>query len=57
MPGSAWSEIYFISAMMLLILIFSGATVYFFFRQYRKEMQARKTSSRDIPEHDTSSKD
>jgi len=39
MPGSATAEIIFISAMMILILIISVASVYFFFRQYKKEMR------------------
>jgi len=42
MPGSATAEVIFIAAMMILILIVSFATVYFFFRQYRKEMRQRE---------------
>jgi hypothetical protein len=37
MPGAERAEIYFIAAMMVLILILSFASVYFFFRQYKKE--------------------
>ena len=43
MPGSGTAELYFIAAMMVLILVISFASVYFFFRQYRKEMAARAT--------------
>jgi len=42
MPGSATAEVIFIAAMMILILIVSFGTVYFFFRQYRKEMRQRE---------------
>ena len=45
MPGAERAEIYFIAAMMVLILILSFASVYFFIKQYKKEMrekQARK---------------
>jgi uncharacterized protein HemX len=41
MPGAARSEIIFIAAMMILILIISGAAVYLFLRQYRREMTAK----------------
>jgi len=37
MPNSALAEIYFIVAMMVLILILSAAAVYLFFRTYKKE--------------------
>lgn len=43
MPGSEKAEIYFIAAMMVLILVVSFASVFFFFRQYRKEMAARES--------------
>jgi hypothetical protein len=39
MPGAERAEIYFIAAMMLLILILSFAAVYFFVKQYKKEMR------------------
>jgi hypothetical protein len=42
MPGSGTAEIYFVTAMMILILIISFATVYFFFRQYKKEMRSKR---------------
>ncbi len=38
---SADAEIYFIAAMMVLILVISFAAVYFFARQYRKEMRSK----------------
>lgn len=37
MPGSSLAEIYFITAMMILILIGSGLAVFFFIRTYKKE--------------------
>ncbi len=42
MPGAERAEIYFIVAMMLLILIISFVSVYFFVKQYRKEMRERE---------------
>ena len=42
MPGAERAEIYFIAAMMLLILILSFASVYFFIKQYKKEMRERQ---------------
>lgn len=42
MPGAERAEIYFISAMMVLILIVSFTAVYFFMKEYRKEMRERK---------------
>ena len=42
MPGADRAEIYFISAMMVLILIVSFTAVYFFVREYKKEMRQRK---------------
>jgi uncharacterized protein YpmB len=53
MPGAERAEIYFIVAMMVLILIVSFAAVYFFMKQYRKEMrdrearQARKAAEKE----------
>jgi hypothetical protein len=43
MSTTATAEVYFIGAMMILILVICVVTVYFFFRQYRKEMRDRKT--------------
>lgn len=42
MPGFGQSELFFISAMMLLILIVCGVAVYAFFRTYRKEMREKE---------------
>lgn len=42
MPGAERAEIYFIAAMMILILILSFASVYFFVRQYKKEMRDKQ---------------
>lgn len=41
MPGSATAEIYFIVAMMILILIICVVAVWAFFRTYKKEMRER----------------
>ncbi len=38
MPGAADAELYFIGAMMVLILVISFVAVFFFVRQYKKEM-------------------
>ena len=42
MPGADRAEIYFISAMMVLILILSFSAVYVFMKQYKKEMRQKK---------------
>ncbi len=42
MPGSAAAEIYFIAAMMILILIICGVSVYFFARTYKREMAEKR---------------
>jgi hypothetical protein len=42
MPGAERAEIYFIAAMMVLILILSVGSVYIFFRQYKKEMREKE---------------
>ncbi len=42
MPGSATAEVYFITAMMILILIISGVAVFFFAKTYKKEMADKK---------------
>ena len=41
MPGTGRSEIYFISGMMVLILIVCVAAVYFFIKTYKKELRER----------------
>ncbi len=41
MPYTQTAEIYFVVAMMILILIISGVAVYFFFRQYNLEKKSR----------------
>ncbi len=46
MPRYEVAEIYFITAMMILILIISGVAVYFFIRTYKKEM--REKQARDL---------
>ncbi len=42
MPNSATAEVYFIAAMMILILIMSAVSVFVFFRTYKREMIARQ---------------
>jgi hypothetical protein len=41
MSNIAWAEIYFITAMMIIILIGSGFAVYLFFRQLKREKGER----------------
>jgi uncharacterized protein YpmB len=41
MPGTGRSEIYFITAMMVLILVICTVALYFFFKTYRKEMREK----------------
>lgn len=42
MPGAERAELYFIAAMMVLILIVCVIACYFFFRTYRKEMREKE---------------
>jgi hypothetical protein len=56
MPGAETSEIIFISAMMALILIVCGATVYFFFKTYAKEKRAREAETKKSEIQDPKSK-
>lgn len=50
MPGADRAEIYFIVAMMVLILILSFAAVYFFVKTYKKEMrEKRERAERNDP--------
>jgi len=42
MPVSVTAEVIFITAMMVLILIVSFASVYFFFKTYKKEMKEKR---------------
>ncbi len=46
MPNAGTAEIYFIAAMMILIMIISVAAVYFFFRQYNLE---KGKNSKSLP--------
>jgi heme/copper-type cytochrome/quinol oxidase subunit 2 len=41
MSNSAWAEIYFMTAMMILILILCVVSVYIFFRQLKREKGER----------------
>ena len=47
MPGAERAEIYFIVAMMVLILVVSFTATYFFVKQYRKEMREREVRRTD----------
>jgi preprotein translocase subunit YajC len=47
MPGAERAEIYFIAAMMVLILILSFSAVYFFMRQYKKEMREKQSRTEE----------
>jgi len=42
MPGTGRSEVIFVAAMMILIMILSIAAVYIFFRTYKKEMRDKE---------------
>jgi phosphotransferase system glucose/maltose/N-acetylglucosamine-specific IIC component len=42
MPNSALAEVYFIAAMMILILIICGVSVYFFFKTFYKEKRFKE---------------
>jgi len=42
MPGAGRAEVYFIAAMMILILVICGVSVFFFFKTYRKEMREKE---------------
>lgn len=44
MPGSVSAEVIFITAMMVLILVVSFASVYFFFKTYKKEMKEKQAA-------------
>ena len=53
MPGTGKSEVIFVAAMMILIIILSIAAVYVFFRTYKKEMrdkELRKQAKLQKPE-------
>jgi uncharacterized protein YpmB len=50
MPGAGRAEVYFIAAMMVLILVVSAVAVYFFFKTYRQEM--REKDEREGQKHD-----
>ena len=41
MPGSGRAEIYFIAAMMLLIVVLCIVSVFVFFKTYKKEMREK----------------
>lgn len=52
MPGTGKSEVIFVAAMMILILILSFAAVYIFFRTYKKEMRDKELRKQG-KDHDT----
>ena len=51
MPGASRAEVYFISAMMFLIVVLCIGAVYVFFKTYKKEM--REKAERRAPESKT----
>ena len=44
MPGAGRAEIYFIAAMMILIIVFSVTATVIFFKTYRKEMREKEAA-------------
>ncbi len=52
MPGAGRAEIYFIGAMMILILILSVTAIYFFFKTYKKEMRDKELRRKTEQKHD-----
>jgi len=42
MPGSGRAELYFIAAMMILIVVVCIIAVYLFFKTYRKEIREKR---------------
>lgn len=52
MPGAERAEFYFITAMMVLILIVCAVAVYFFLKTYKKEMaeKAERQAKDKMPE-------
>jgi len=48
MPNAGAAEIYFITAMMILIMVISATAVYFFFRTYKKEKLQREKREKQI---------
>ncbi len=45
MPGAGRAEVYFIAAMMILIIILSVTAVFVFFKTYKKEMREKQERS------------
>ena len=44
--GTQYAELIFVGIMMVLFVIFTVACVYFFVRQYRKEMREKEEQER-----------
>ena len=42
MPMPTWGEIYFVAGMMLLTLIITVVSIYFFIKTYKKEMREKE---------------
>jgi|GEM_PF-981202 len=51
MPGASRAEVYFISAMMFLIVVLCVGAVYVFFKTYKREM--REKAERKVSESKT----
>lgn len=58
MPNASLAEIYFIGAMMVLILVVCGVSMYFFFRQLKLEKKnARILKENKLKEKENSKKE
>jgi uncharacterized membrane-anchored protein len=47
MPNATLAEIYFVSALMLLVTVISIVSIYIFMRTYKKEMREKEERKRD----------
>lgn len=58
MPNASLAEIYFIGAMMVLILVICGVSMYFFFRQLKLEKNdAKILKEKKLKEKENSKKE
>ncbi len=54
MPMPSWGEIYFVAGMMLLTIIITIVSIYFFVKTYRKEMREKRERQSDKQKTDGS---